>query len=50
MIDVAITTAERIIAVLKVGGPYAFVVFEAFIIWKLWQRSEELHKRLERKK
>jgi hypothetical protein len=50
MINATLSVVERIIDILKIGGPYAFIVLEGVIIWKLWQRNEELHKRLERKK
>jgi len=49
MLESTIDMAEKIMNLLKVGGPYAIMVVEAFVIWKLWQKNEELHKKLERK-
>ena len=34
---------------LKVGGPYAIMIVEGYVIYKLYQKVEELHKRLEKK-
>ena len=49
MLESTVDMAEKIMNLLKVGGPYAIMVVEAFVIWKLWQKNEELHKKLERK-
>lgn len=49
MVDETISTAAKIIEVLKVGGPYAIMIVEGFVIWKLWKTNEELHKKLEKK-
>jgi len=49
MVDGAIEIAEKIMNLLKVGGPYAIMVIEGYVIYKLYQRNEELHKKLEKK-
>ena len=50
MVNEVLTTAERVMQILETFGPYAFVVFEGVVIWKLWKNQEELHKRLEKKR
>ena len=49
MLESTVDMAEKIMNLLKVGGPYAIMVVEAFVIWKLWQKNEELHKKLEKR-
>ena len=41
---------KELIDVLKIGGPYAIMIIEGFVIWKLWQKNESLHERLEKRK
>ena len=48
--ETALSTAQKIVEFLKVAGPYAFVVIEGYVIFKLWKRNEELHEKLEKKK
>jgi len=50
MIDATLTTAQKVLEFLKVGGPYAIMVIEGYVIWRLWLKIEELHAKLERKR
>lgn len=50
MDSVAVGLVRDLIDILKVGGPYAIMVIEGFVIWKLWQKNEKLHEKLEKRK
>ena len=49
MAESTLNLVMKIIEILKVGGPYAIMIVEAYVIYKLWQKNEELHKKLEKK-